>query len=45
MTAKDIQTLYDYSYWANRKLFGVLTQLTTEQFTEPVAGGGSSSET
>ena len=38
MTTKDLQTLFDYSYWANKKLFKVLSQLTTEQFTQPVAG-------
>ena len=34
----DLETLFDYGYWANRKLFEVLRQLTTEQFTQPVAG-------
>jgi uncharacterized damage-inducible protein DinB len=38
MTVKDLERLYDYSYWANRKIFGVLTQLTPEQFTQNVAG-------
>jgi uncharacterized damage-inducible protein DinB len=38
MTAKDIETLFDYSYWANRKLFEVLSQLTPKEFTQPVAG-------
>jgi uncharacterized damage-inducible protein DinB len=38
MTAKDLEVLYDYSYWANRKLFDVIVQLTTEQFTRAVAG-------
>jgi uncharacterized damage-inducible protein DinB len=38
MTVKDLQTTFDYGYWANRKLFEVVSQLTTEQFTEPVAG-------
>ena len=38
MTVKDLDTLYDYSYWANRKLFPVISQLTTEEFTRPVAG-------
>jgi uncharacterized damage-inducible protein DinB len=38
MTVKDLQTLFDYSYWANRKLFGVVSKLTPEQFTQPVAG-------
>ena len=39
MTVKDFETLFDYGYWANRKLFAVLTDLTDEQFTEVVAGG------
>jgi uncharacterized damage-inducible protein DinB len=38
MTVKDLQVLYDYGYWANGKLFEVISQLTTEQFTQPVAG-------
>src|ERR1700694_2131930 len=38
MTVKDLEVLYDYSYWANRKLFDVIAQLTPEQFTRPVAG-------
>jgi uncharacterized damage-inducible protein DinB len=35
---EDLKTLFDYSYWANDRLCGVLSQLTTEQFTQPVAG-------
>ena len=38
MTVRDLERLYDYSYWANRKMFSVLTQLTPEQFTRNVAG-------
>ena len=38
MTVDDLRRLYDYSYWANRKLFQVLEQMTTEQFTQAVAG-------
>ncbi|MDQ1473743.1 MAG: toxin ParE1/3/4, partial [Bryobacterales bacterium] len=38
MTVNDLETLFDYGYWANRKLFVVLSQLTAEQFTQPVAG-------
>ena len=38
MIVKDLQDLYDYSYWANRKIFGVASQLTPEQFTQSVAG-------
>jgi uncharacterized damage-inducible protein DinB len=42
MTVKDLETLFDYGYWANRKLFGVMSQLTPEQFTQPLAGGDGS---
>ena len=38
MTVNDLEVLYDYGYWANRKLFDVILQLTPEQFTQPVAG-------
>jgi uncharacterized damage-inducible protein DinB len=38
MTIKDLEGFYDYSYWANRKLFHVISQLTEEQFTRPVGG-------
>lgn len=38
MTVKDLEELYDYGYWANRKLFQVISQLTPEQFTQSVAG-------
>ena len=38
MTVKDLERLYDYSYWANRKLFVVIAQLTPEEFTRTVAG-------
>jgi uncharacterized damage-inducible protein DinB len=38
MTVRDLERLYDYSYWANRKIVSVLTQLTSEQFTQNVAG-------
>jgi len=38
MTVKDLEALYDYSYWANRRLFNVILQLTPEQFTQTVAG-------
>jgi uncharacterized damage-inducible protein DinB len=35
---RDLQTLFDYGYWANRKLFEVISQLTDAQFTASVAG-------
>jgi uncharacterized damage-inducible protein DinB len=38
MTVNDLERAYDYGYWANRKLFQVVSQLTPERFTEPVAG-------
>ena len=38
MTVKDLETLLDYGYWANHKLFEGLRQLTPEEFTQPVAG-------
>jgi uncharacterized damage-inducible protein DinB len=38
MTVNDLERLYDYGYWANRKLVPVIAQLTPEQFTRNVAG-------
>ena len=38
MTVKDLERLYEYNYWANKRLFQVLSQLTPEQFTQDVAG-------
>ena len=38
MTVKDLERLYDYSYWANQKLLAVVSQLTPEQFTQVVVG-------
>jgi uncharacterized damage-inducible protein DinB len=38
MTVKDLETMFDYGYWANRKLFEVVSHLTPEQFTQSVAG-------
>jgi len=42
MTVKDLETLYDYSYWANAKLFGVIASLTPDQFGQTLAGGWGS---
>jgi len=42
MTVQDLQTLFDYGYWANRKLFEVMAQLTPEQFAQPVSGNHGS---
>ena len=33
---KDLEALYDYSYWANSRLFQVISQLTPEQFMQSV---------
>ncbi len=38
MTVKDLERLYDYGYWANRKLFEVISSLTPEEFTQPFSG-------
>jgi uncharacterized damage-inducible protein DinB len=38
MNVKDLETLFDYTWWANRRLFDVLSQLSDEQFVQPVAG-------
>jgi uncharacterized damage-inducible protein DinB len=38
MTVKDLEALFDYGYWANRRLFDAVLQLTDEQFVQPVAG-------
>ena len=38
MTVADLVTLYDYSYWANARLFPVIARLTEEEFTRDVAG-------
>src|SRR5438045_7625439 len=42
MTVRDLEELYDYSCWANRKLFGVLGQLSSDQFTQSVVGSNGS---
>jgi uncharacterized damage-inducible protein DinB len=36
MTVRDLETLFDYGYWANCKLFEVVSQLTPEQFARTV---------
>ena len=38
MTVADLKRRYDYSYWANGKLFAVIATLTPAQFTQNVAG-------
>ena len=42
MRARDLEQLYDYGYWANQRLFAVLTTLTPDEFTRPVAGNHGS---
>jgi uncharacterized damage-inducible protein DinB len=42
MTTDDLVRLFDYGYWANRKLFKVVSQLSAEQFEQKVAGGHGS---
>ena len=38
MTVQDLEVLYSYGYWANRKLFDVIAQLERDEFTGPVGG-------
>jgi uncharacterized damage-inducible protein DinB len=38
MTVDDLETLFDYSHWANERLFRVIASLTPEEFTRRVAG-------
>jgi uncharacterized damage-inducible protein DinB len=38
MRVSDLERLYDYHYWANKQLLGVVSKLTPEQFTQSVAG-------
>ena len=38
MLISDLERLYDYSYWANRRLFDVVSRLTPDEFTRSVAG-------
>jgi uncharacterized damage-inducible protein DinB len=38
MTIRDLEALYDYSYWANAKLLEPLSRLTPQEFVRPVAG-------
>ena len=45
MRVDDLAIRYDYGYWANRKLFDVISQLSPEQFTRGVAGGWGSIRT
>lgn len=38
MHVSDLEQLYEYGYWANRKLFAAMAPLTPGQFTRTVAG-------
>ena len=38
MAAADLLELYEYGYWANRKLLDAASTLTPEEFTQTVAG-------
>lgn len=38
MRVADLEALYDYSCWANQKLFDVVSDLSQQQFTQTVAG-------
>jgi len=39
MTVADLVRLYDYGYWANARLFRILLELTSDEFTRDVAVG------
>lgn len=38
MSVAEIQKLFDYSYWANKRIFAVVEKLTPAEFTQSVAG-------
>ena len=38
MRVSDFERLFDYNYWANRRVFDVVSRLTPDEFTRPVAG-------
>ena len=38
MNVNDVELLYDYSYWANEKLFAVIAHLSPDEYTRRVAG-------
>jgi uncharacterized damage-inducible protein DinB len=42
MTVEDLRNLYDYGYWANRRLSTVLSEITSEEFTQSLASGHAS---
>lgn len=38
MTVKDLERLFEYGYWANRKLFDVIAKLSPEELTRQAGG-------
>ena len=38
MLSRDLEVLFDYSYWANERLFRVVASLSPDEFTRHVAG-------
>jgi uncharacterized damage-inducible protein DinB len=38
VTVEDLELLYDYGYWANKKLFDVISKIPPGQFTQAVGG-------
>jgi uncharacterized damage-inducible protein DinB len=38
MNVTDLQRLYDYGYWANRRLLRVISELSPDEFTRTAAG-------
>ena len=42
MIVRDLEVLYDYDNWANRKLFQVISGLAPQHFTQTVAGSDGS---
>ena len=42
MTVEDLKRRYDYGYWANERIFAIITQLTPAEFVRGVAGGWGS---
>ncbi len=42
MNIQDIQDMYDYNYWANRRLLGMAKKVTPEQFIAPSSHSFSS---
>ena len=37
MNVEDLNRVFDYCYWANRKLFDTVRQLAPDQYTQPPA--------